>query len=280
MPDEARRQLGGLSNKRGNRYEDHFIVARMIEHAPAALNGALVRLKEQAGCPVDDLLLLEPGAQHFHQLKSGQETTWGADGEKIANEFRSQRAQCEASGWASRLYLVVSDEHRASLLRSKVPVDLATAVEVVFFPQVQRPSALADLPSLAEAFSRLHASRFPSRTNDERLAGAMLLALAEHAPDGEGFCVLILALAFIRERSLADLRSSIPVAHPDWSKAEAALDRIPGLRWWTDRGHLEWECGPDRGMVGPVDGDRFKRFVARIATNPPTSFAEFEEALP
>jgi hypothetical protein len=282
MSKDAQRQTGGASNKRGNRYEDHFVVARMIEYAPAVVEaGSVVRLKEQALCPVDDLVVREPGGSHYHQFKSGAATTWTAEGDKIADEFRAQRDACQTACEAARLYLVVPDEHRAGLLREACPNDLLRVAEVMVFPILPRPSALAGLALLTPAFGRLRASRFPRRNADEQLVGAFLLSYAEHAPDGDGYGVLADVVDDIRRRGLAAVRSSAAVSHPDWPQAEVALRALAGLEWWTDRGHFEWAFPPaDRGEPFPVDGERFARFVARIVADPPADIEAFMRALP
>lgn len=67
---ESQRKIGGDSNKRGNRYEDFFAVFRLVQYAPKVIDeGTAVRLKEQANCPGDDLLLVEPcGSEGFKRF--------------------------------------------------------------------------------------------------------------------------------------------------------------------------------------------------------------------
>src|SRR5688500_13325189 len=108
-----RRKIGGVSNKRGNRYEDYFAVFRLMQWAPKVIDkGSVVRLMEQAGCPVDDLLLLEPRSHHYHQLKADKSITWGEAKGKLREEFREQRRRCEAAKEKFKLILVVADEAR------------------------------------------------------------------------------------------------------------------------------------------------------------------------
>jgi hypothetical protein len=276
-----RRQLGGQSNKRGNRYEDFFAVARLIEYAPRVMEeGVMVRAREQADCPVDDLVLKEPERTHYHQLKLSPDTTWRANGEKLLNEFRDQIRECENAGEAHRLFLVVGDEHRAGLLREAMPTDLGEVTRVLYFPILTRPSQLANLREmLGESFDRLRGSRFPSRTEDQAIAGAFLLGFAEHEPDEEGYLVLSQVIGCFP--SHVRLRRTVTITHPGWPDAEAVLGRIADLRWWTDRGYFEWAYGEtDNGIVDALDGESFRRFVDRIVRDQPKTFADFERALP
>jgi hypothetical protein len=94
---EAKRQLGGQSNRQGNRYEDGFAVFRSIEMAPSVIyDGVVVRIKEQAGCPVDDLLIHEAERKHYYQLKDDLKITWGKEGGKLRKEFVRQKQDCDA----------------------------------------------------------------------------------------------------------------------------------------------------------------------------------------
>lgn len=276
-----RRQIGGQSAKRGTRYEDYFVVARLIEYGPRAFAGEAVRAKEQVDQPVDDLLLLEPGVAHYHQMKSSPEVTWTADDEKLAGEFSEQRRRCVARGEAHRLYLVVAHDHRAERLRQTVPADLGD-VEVVRFPILQRPSGLASLREmLGPAFDELRAASRPSRTADEALAQAFFLAYAEHRPDEEGFCVLPGLVEDIWNRYEVPIRRDVRITHPRWPEAVTLLSGIDGLQWQADRGWFEWSYRRfDAGLVGPVDRAPFSRFVDRILESRPESFADFERALP
>lgn len=276
-----KRQTGGVSSKRGHRYEDYFAVFRLIEYGPQVLDaGAAVRLKEQADSPVDDLVLEGPERTLYHQLKTSPAVTWGADDRKLEREFREQHRRCTATGQPFSLVLVVAEDHRAELLRKQLPAGLEATV--FSFPPLKAPSQLAGLRDLlGNAFDSLRASRFPSRTEDEALAGAFFLAFAEHEPDGEGYCVLAQVLETIRSRSLAAVRQQGRLAQARWAEAEAALARIEGLEWWTDRGYFEWRYRQaDRGLVGPISSDTFNRFVERVASTNLESFVAFEGLLP
>ena len=242
----------------------------------------MVRLKEQASCPVDDLVLVEPRRTHFHQLKTSPEITWTADGGKLEKEFREQDRQCREAGGDYALVLVVAQDRRADLLRDAMPGDLRDATTVLHFPMLDKPSHLAGLRELlGGSFDSLRATRFASRTADQAIAGAFFLAFAEHEPDGDGYCVLAHVLHAIRDRWLADVRQRLPIAHPRWPEAEKHLAGVEGLEWWTDRGYFEWQYRrADAGLVGPVPGESFHRFVDRIVSQPPKTLEDFEGLLP
>lgn len=159
------RKIGGDNNKRGNRYEDLFVIFRLLEYAPSViLDGCPVRLKEQAGCHVDDLLVVTPKLHRFHQLKADKAITWSAKGNKLTKEFLAQKAACQQIGRACELVVVVAD-----------------------------PAS-----------------------------------------------------------------------------------------WWVDRGYFDWEFPPaDNGLFKePCHSESFRRFVDRIITDRPSTFADFEKLLP
>jgi hypothetical protein len=282
MPTD-RQHTGGTSNKRGTRYEDYFVVACLIAHAPGVLDqGREVRVKEQANCPIDDLVVSAPDRTLYHQLKTSLTETWTKSGGKLRRQFLAQLKECVGRGEVFQLVLVVPDKKRARRLQAKTPPTLARCTAVVRFPLLQRPGQLADLTGiLGPAIASLRATRFSSRTEDEAIAGAFFLAYAEHLPDSAGWCAVADVLRMIRARGLARLRQRIPLTHPDWAVAEATLGRIKGLEWWVDRGYFEWRYRPtDTGLVGPLDGEPFRRFVDRIVKSRPETFEDFEGALP
>jgi hypothetical protein len=90
MVSEERRQIGGQSNRKGNRYEDAFAVFRSIQLAPDVMHrGQSVRLRDQAGCPVDDLVIHQESQTHYYQLKDHQTIAWGPKGSKLREDYES-----------------------------------------------------------------------------------------------------------------------------------------------------------------------------------------------
>lgn len=281
---ESQRKIGGDSNKRGNRYEDFFAVFRLVQYAPKVIGeGTAVRLKEQANCPVDDLLLVEPEAYHYHQLKADKAITWGEAGRKLEREYLAQKAECEASERPFRLVVVVADEGRRKSLTENMHADLAGCTTVFLFPALARPSDLALRKDVVgETLGELCAGRAAGVAEHQHVVRAFHTAWVDHEPDAGGFCVLGDLIARIREWGIGRLRHDWLDRPTEWADAQRVLDSISGLRWWVDRGYFEWEYPPtDRGLSQePCGSESFKRFIQRLVETKPSSFAEFERLLP
>ncbi|MGL4551658.1 MAG: hypothetical protein ACRC33_10755 [Gemmataceae bacterium] len=280
----SHRKVGGDNNRRGNRYEDYFVVFRLVQYAPRVVrDGVAVRLREQAGCPVDDLLLVEPGASHYHQLKADRAITWGEAGRKLERECRGQMSACEAAGIAFRLVVVVADEARRQSLAVNMPADLAGCTTVFLFPRLARPSDLAVRADLVgESLGELCAGRAAGTAEHQHVVRAFHAAWVDHEPDAGGYCVLGALISKIREWGIGRLRHDWVDRPAAWADAEAVLRSIPGLRWWVDRGYFEWEYPPADGGLSPepCGSESFGRFTDRLVETRPSSFAQFERLLP
>lgn len=182
---EASRQTSGENNRQGNRYEDGFAVFRSIKLAPRVIHDGLsVRLREQAGCPVDDLLVREGQRHHYHQLKDDLKITWGEENGKLCKEFIAQKAQCEGREEDFTLTVVVSHPHRQQSLEQHMPEELKGAVTVYHFAAVQRPSEVSLRPDLEESLRQISASRSPGRELLRTIAEGFHLAWVERELDG------------------------------------------------------------------------------------------------
>ena len=151
--------------------------------------GRNARFKEQAGCSVDDFLIEEPAAFHYHQLKADKSITWGEDDRKLEKEFRAQKDECERVGQPFTLSMVVADEGRVRSLTKNMPDDLRCVTQVFLFPVLQR---LTDLPLhralVNDTFQRICASRFESITEYQHIVLAIHLSWVECHADSDGFC--------------------------------------------------------------------------------------------
>ena len=281
---ESQRKIGGDNNKRGNRFEDFFAVFSLVRCATKVIDeGSVVRVREQAGCPVDDLLLVEPEASHFHQLKADKAITWGEAGRKLEKEYLAQKAACEAATISFWLVVVVADEGRKKSLTDNMPADLAGCTTVFLFPVLARASDLALRKDVVgDTLGELCAGRAAGVAEHQHIVRAFHTAWVEHEPDADGFCVLGTLIAKIREWGIGRLRHSWVDRPAAWAEAERVLNSISGLRWWVDRGYFEWEYPPtDRGLSQePCGSESFKRFIQRLVEMKPSSFAEFERLLP
>ncbi|MEZ6140850.1 MAG: hypothetical protein R3B84_09790 [Zavarzinella sp.] len=168
---QANRDIGGANNRKGNRFEDAFAVARLLELAPPVFEGkSTVLIKEQAGCHVDDLLICESARRHYYQLKDDKTITWRRDNGKLTTLFETQKAECEARNEEFSLSVVVSEDHRKKSLDTNMPVSLTGPVTVVHFQRLRRPSELSRRPHLQLALSSITAWREPGPAALEEVA--------------------------------------------------------------------------------------------------------------
>lgn len=275
-----RRQIGGRSNKRGNRYEDYYATTELIRFAGASIdNGTNLRIKEQGNSPVDDLLVKEPDKSHYLQLKSGKTVSWTANKGKLKKEFRKQKHQCEQSGTAFDLGLVVARQAVHKTLRQNIPADLGNVTSIILFPILNRPTDIAGRPQFKSLLTDLCAKANPEITDLEDLAAAFNSAWADHNPNT--YCHLKRVIKNIRRWKflLRELWNVLPI---EWAKVRDILNAIPDLSWNTNKGYLEWSHTAIQynGIFPfPCSSKEFDRFMHRILKNNPSSFSDFEGLL-
>ena len=279
---DKQRQIGGDNNKRGSRYEDFFAVSRLIQFASRTIeHRSEVRMKEQADCPVDDFLLIEPESHHFHQLKASKDITWGKAGRKLEKEFLDQKDACREAGHRFQLVVVVADEKRKESLTANMPPALAECTTVLLFPELKRPSQLVRHDETEKAIAAIYAGRGKSVSEYENIVNAFLIAWKEHEPDASGLCHLDSVVTKIHQLPIGLLRCVWDERPEVWREAERILNSIRGLQWWVDRGYFEWALPPaDHGICRePCGSDSFQRFIERLVDHRPASFADFERLL-
>lgn len=282
MPDF--RNIGGLNNKRGNRYEDYFAVYRILYYLESVLfEFSEVRIKEQASCPVDDLIVETCKEDHYHQLKANKTITWSAASMKLKSEFTRQKEICERKERLFKLWLVVSDEARVKSLTSNMPDEVKDVTEIFLFPYIERPSELARLNQLVDShLEKIRATRFSSLTEHQNIINAIYLAWVNHIPDNDNYCLLTKIIEHIRANKIGRIYCKWQENPIHWEDCKTILNDINNLKYWTDRGYFEWEYPPtDRGILrDDCFSDSFQRFMLRIVESRPKNFDEFEGLLP
>lgn len=278
------RNIGGLNNKRGNRYEDYFAIYRILYYIEYVLfKSSEVRIKEQASCPVDDLVIETPQEDHYHQLKADKKITWGTDSMKLEIEFTKQKEICKRKGRLFKLWLVVADEVRVTSLTLNMPDEIKDVTEVFLFPRLERPSELAQQSQLVKhLLNKIRATRFSSTTEDQNIIFAIYYAWLDHVPDNDGYCLLSKVIENIRSMKTGRIYCRWEGNSILWEECKIILNDIFGLQYWTDRGYFEWEYPPtDKGiLIEDCFSDSFQRFIQRIVDSRPRNFNEFEELLP
>lgn len=278
MTDEQRR-IGGQSNKKGNRYEDHFAICRCNELAPeVCLRGSQVKIREQAPCPVDDLVIRENSLIHYAQLKDHETITWGADERKLEKEFVAQHEASTSAGETFTLTVVVSHEHRRKSLQDGMPESLSDKVVVRLFRAVGRPSDLISEPSIETNLEDLCALTCENRSARLAILKSIALAWYDRELDADETADLGKILDSVRNQSGVYLRRVLPaVIHHQWSIFLEIVNRIDGLSVQFDRGFFEWSTSEmESGFIlHPCDSEPFQRFVDRIIGAQPKTLEDF-----
>lgn len=283
MPD--RRQIGGLNNKRGNRYEEQFVVFKLLEHAHRLYldRADWSKFKEQAGCPVDDLLIVDRVGRHYYQLKCSLSITWGKDAGKLKLEFEEQAASCRGEAVPFDLTVVVAHEARERSLTRHRPHSLREVARVLLFPHLTR---LTEMPGrvsgVRDYLNTVAARQSESATDHEHLLWAFLNGWSDTEPDVDGFCNLATFLGRIVQMEIGRLRHDWDPQHAQWAACSRALERIPGFEFTVERGYFEWSAGAtDRGISErPCSSHRFSRFIQTVLAKNPKTFEELEDFLP
>ncbi len=275
------RQTGGQNNKRGNRYEDCFATFKLLEGVADLLDlGRSIRLREQVNASIDDLLVETLDKDYFHQLKSGQQTSWGLRGGKLEKEFLDQKNDCEARKQQNnrdyKLVIVVPSNERRSRLEDSMPIDLKAVTSVVVFPQLSKPHELVRQHSEASRIlTNISAKKTYSESEAQIIVSSVYAAWIDHKPDRDGFCCLDKVIKTIQKSFVScRIRTDWKRKPKTWKEAQAVLAKIPGFTWSVGRGYFEWEHAPaEQGMMQfPCKSENFRRFIDRIIDTKPTNF--------
>lgn len=187
MVNEARRQTGGQSNRKGNRYEDAFAVFRSIQLAPDVIQfGRSVRLREQAACPVDDLVIRHESCTHYYQLKDRKAIAWSWHDENSARSSSPRWSSANKRQEDSTLTIVVSDADLKQSLERDMPVELKETIDAYHFPAAERVSELVQRRVLQDSLHNISAMRSPGRSLLHGLVEGFELAWLERERDEDG----------------------------------------------------------------------------------------------
>ena len=287
MVSEARRQMGGQNNRKGSRYEDAFAVFRSIELAPGVIHhGRSVRFREQAGCPVDDLVIRHESRTHYYQLKDRKAIGWDWGKGKIRTlreNFVAQMEQCKNRQESFKLSIVVPSADLKQDLEREMPIELKGTTDAYHFPAVARMSELAERQVLHDPLRNISAIRSAGSSLIHSLVEGFELAWFERERAGDGDADLGQMVAYLREHHSCFLvRRPLPEQiHPEWDGFLEILSGIPDLEYHYDRGYLELSGPRYRSFIEqPCDSEGFRRFVDRVLTRRPTTLEELEEERP
>ena len=276
-----RKNRGGVSNEKGNTYENLFAVYQIAKYAQQVIENRIeIKFYAQILAFVDDLIIDSSPINllsHF-QLKNSPQISWETD--KIAEDFRQQyRLNQSAKRRESQLYLVVSDQRTKNKREADIPADIKPYSQVFHFPYTPNPTKLIQQqPDFNQAIRYLCAFENPEPDKLEMVLKALLGAWVL-TDKSEASAINILTSA--QECNPSYIRSFLPPQDLD-PEVKDILDRIELFTYNLDKGFFHWEYAGelDSGTFPQsIETQQFRRFQNWIKQNQPATFDEIESLL-
>lgn len=131
-----KKHYGGVANEKGNRYEDHFVVAQIVSLIAQKTQDFqhVVFQKQLENAYVDDLLIAYSNFNVYHQLKNSKRLTWKTISSQrtIVSDFENQIRECGQRKENFKLKLIYSDA--ASKVNNTIPQSIANHTSTQYFP--------------------------------------------------------------------------------------------------------------------------------------------------
>lgn len=274
---------GGVSGKKGTRYEDQFATFKVAESIASHVEHGkpLPFAEEQAFGFVDDLALAFTDATKYYQCKNSSSVSWTAGDHPICVDFKCQAELANALQKPSpQTHLVVSDTEKAQALLSAVPTEIEAHSSVEYFPYFGSVNRLVlEHAPLRKAMAALTRTEHPSDDDLASAFGALLLSWILVV----GGCAVEDILQSARQRSPQLLRV-FPLTDGTESLQQEFLDAlaaVPNLHYSVKRGFFS--CAAE-GLSVTLDRDcaseEFLRFQRRVIQEKPRNFDDFWDLLP
>lgn len=276
-----RKNRGGVSNEKGNTYENLFAVYQIAHYAQQVIENQIeIKFHAQILAFVDDLIIDSSQLNllsHF-QLKNSTRISWETD--KIAEDFRQQYHLNQSTKQReSQLYLVVSDQGTKTRREADIPADIKPYTQVFYFPYTDNPTKLIEQqPDFNQAIRYLCAFENPEPDKLEAVANVILGAWVS-SDKSEVRVIHILTSA--QQCNPSYIRSFLPPQDLD-PEVKDILDRIELFTYNLDKGFFHWEYaeGLDSGTFPhSIETQQFRRFQDWIKQNQPATFDEIESLL-
>lgn len=274
---------GGMSGKKGTRYEDQFaafkiahFLAEHVQHGDP-----LPVIEEQAYGFVDDLAVVSVASTQYYQCKNSDSVSWTSGEHPIETDFKCQLDLAKALQKPDpTVQLVVADPRNARKLTDKIPADIAAHASVDYFPFPgsvnQLVMAHAPLRDKLAALTRVENPEF-----DEMEAAFSALLLAWVRVVGGSSIDNILQSA--RKQSPQLLRVFPPTDGEEFLQPGFvdALAGVPGLLYSVKRGFFSWTAaGISVTFDRDCTGEEFGRFQQRVIHAQPKNFHDFWDLMP
>lgn len=270
---------GGISNERGNTYENFFAVYQLALCAQEVIEANKdIQFSSQVLAFVDDLIIDSQDRLLLchYQLKNSSNVHWESGFRSLEYDFQKQYNLNQAMSRDSQLHLVVADQALQAKLDKTLPAAIRTFSQTLYFPYAPKlTNVIAKQPEFQSAIKYLCAFENPEPDKIECVATVLLGAWV--ASDKSGISIMEV-LRNAQNTQPSYIRSFIQ----EWSlepKVTVILDQITGFDYNLSKGFLHWEYqgGLDQGTLPySIETEKFKRFERLIQQNRPTSFDELE----
>lgn len=272
------KRRGGDNNAQGNRYEEYFALAEIVRFAAERWEEReLIIFSEQAEDTfVDDLKVVEPACQHFYQLKSGQNETWGAPLKvgTICCDFYCQL--CQGSGSDFHLYLVVAQEDLYQTLNNEIPLSISSHTNVRYFPFCKSTIELLE----TDINFKSHLVQISRGGNNISKLDALAKTLLGNWVGSERRDI---ALSDILDTPLVKSDEVLSVS----LELQSCLNQIQGVVFTIMEDMLEWKTPPLNngtslgGVIRhPIGSPEFSTWENALLANPPRDLRSFVLLLP
>jgi hypothetical protein len=273
---------GGVSNNKGNTYENFFAVYQLALLAKAVIeDGKDIYFLSQVCSFVDDLIIHyvnEDILQHY-QLKNSPNINWGTGAKSICDDFRKQFQLNESISKKSELSLVVSSSNLQSELHNKMPEEIKNYSQVKHFHyDANLMKVINQEPEFKKAVEYLCCFDNPEQDKIECVVSVLLGAWCS-SDRSNTFVLNVLKKA--QNCNPSYVRSFTGDKEVD-SDVKEILDRIEFFTYRFSKGFLHWKyrSGLDEGTL-PYNcaTERFTKFQNLVREKKPSSFDELESFL-
>ncbi len=274
---------GGISNNKGNTYENFFAVYQLALSAKNVIEDSKnIYFLSQACSFIDDLIINcanEDILQHY-QLKNSPNISWGTGEKSIYDDFKKQFELNESISKKSEISLVVSSSNLQSKLDNEMPKDIKSYSQVKYFHYDSSLMKVLDQePEFKQAVEYLCCSDSPDRDKIECVATVLLGAWCS-SNRSKASVLEVLTKAYNCQPSF--LRPLNKVDCILEAETKEILDSIEDFTYNFSKGFLHWafKNGLERGTLPySCDTEKFAKFQELVRKNGPKSFDELESFL-
>ena len=240
----ANKHKGGEANVKGGLYEDYYAVYQMvacIAKYKRELDGVAFQTQLEDTF-VDDLLIVHPEINVYHQLKNTQQLSWNTkpNGSRtVASDFEKQIEDCEDKDETFALKLVYSAI--GSNVATNVPENISKYTTAEFFPYQDDLNSLILISTEFKDVLRQISARGNDSSDDELSEIATVFLGVWRANGGKEK----LRLSEIVEKAERVKHFNLAI-HPSEEMSEdcrGILEGIDGLEFYLKGRMLYWSIG-------------------------------------